>query len=243
MVIIVIEEVIGLIVILEDDENIALGLRFALEKEGYHTGVCRNLQSFCRFIEENHIDMALLDLALPDGSGYDACRAIKRKRADIPVIFLTVDSEEASIVKGLDIGADDYIAKPFRIRELLSRINSVFRRYKANNHPNQNHIIALNGITIDTGSATVTKNSQPLSLTALEYQLLLMLARHYGKLLTRNMLLENLWDIGGEFVNDNTLSVYIKRLREKIEDDPKNPRMIHTVRGLGYKMEESHETT
>ncbi|QGQ97303.1 DNA-binding response regulator [Paenibacillus psychroresistens] len=220
------------ILILEDDSTIAAGLEYALEQEDFTVIVCRNVAESYAFFEHNDVDMALLDVSLPDGNGYDVCRFIKAK-FDIPVLFLTVNDDEANVVMGLDLGADDYIAKPFRLRELISRIHSVFRRYRKDGV--SKHIVLISDLIIHTSQAKVFKNKVEVILTALEYRLLLRLVNHEGQILSRNQLLEGLWDIAGDFVNDNTLSVYIKRLREKIETDPQNPSIIHTIRGLGYK--------
>ena len=153
---------------------------------------------------------------------------------DIPVIFLTAVDDEVNVVMGLDLGGDDYITKPFRIRELLSRIKSVFRRYHKQNQANS--MMEIENIRINTLEGKVFKNGNEISLTALEYRLLLIFANHRGQVLSRNQLLEQIWDVAGDFVNDNTLTVYIKRLREKLEDDPQDPKLIKTVRGLGYKV-------
>jgi two-component system response regulator VicR len=220
------------IMVLEDDAIIATGIEYALEQEGFTVSICRNVVESLAFIEHNEMDMALLDISLPDGNGYDVCRFIKGK-SDIPVIFLTVNDDEANVVMGLDMGADDYIAKPFRLRELISRIHSVFRRYRKDGE--SKHLISIGDLLIHTSHAKVYKNKEEVILTALEYRLLLTLVNHEGQVLTRSQLLEGLWDIAGDFVNDNTLSVYIKRLREKIETDPQNPSIIKTIRGLGYK--------
>jgi two-component system response regulator VicR len=220
------------ILIVEDDGIIATGLEYALEQEGFTVAVCRNAAESFAFIQHNEMDMALLDVSLPDGNGYDVCRFIKGKR-DIPVLFLTVNDDEANVVMGLDLGADDYISKPFRLRELISRIHSVFRRYRKDGE--SKHLISIGDLLIHSSQAKVFKNQEEVILTALEYRLLLTLVNHEGQVLTRNQLLEGLWDIAGDFVTDNTLSVYIKRLREKIETDPQNPSIIQTIRGLGYK--------
>jgi len=158
---------------------------------------------------------------------------VKAKK-DIPVIFLTAVDDEVNVVMGLDLGGDDYITKPFRIRELLSRIKSVFRRYHKQNQANS--MMEIENIRINTLEGKVFKNGNEISLTALEYRLLLIFANHRGQVLSRNQLLEQIWDVAGDFVNDNTLTVYIKRLREKLEDDPQDPKLIKTVRGLGYKV-------
>ncbi len=221
----------------EDDKTIALLLSYSLRKEGYEVTACHDTISAHKAIQSGAFDLALLDISLPDGNGYDLFHAIK-DTSDTPVIFLTVMGEESDVVMGLDMGADDYIVKPFRLRELLSRIRTVLRRGGAA----EKDKMTVGALTIDTKQAKVTKNGNEIPLTALEYQLLLTLAVNRGQLLTRNQLLEDIWDIGGDFVNDNTLSVYIKRLRGKIEDDPQNPVYIRTVRGLGYRMEAPDET-
>src|SRR5690606_1725201 len=181
------------------------------------------------------LDLCLFDLSLPDGSGYDLCELVK-KQLDIPVIFLTAFDDEVNVVMGLDMGADDYITKPFRIRELISRIKSVLRRYNRNSQTK--NIITIQDVQINTSEGKVYKNDEEISLTALEYRLFLIFANHIGQLLTRAQLLDRIWDVAGDFVNDNTLTVYIKRLREKLEDDPQNPSIIKTVRGMGYKVGE-----
>lgn len=221
------------ILLVEDDKTIALGLSYSLEKEGYGVKGCHDAASALREIQGRRFDLVILDVSLPDGNGYDLCRAVKAG-SDTPVIFLTVYNEESNVVRGLDMGADDYVAKPFRLRELLSRVKAVLRRAGGGDKDE----IGIGGLIIQTKQARVTKAGAEVSLTALEYRLLLTLAANRGQLLTRSQLLEDIWDIGGDFVNDNTLTVYIKRLREKIEDDPQNPALIRTVRGLGYRMGE-----
>lgn len=223
------------ILIVEDDKSISMGLEYSLNQENYETVLCSDVQSAKAIIQNrlDDFDLCLFDLNLPDGSGYELCKLVKEK-ADIPVIFLTVADDEVNVVMGLDMGADDYITKPFRIRELLSRIRTVLRRYKKMS-PAQN-VIENGDIRIHTTEGKVFKRGKEVLLTALEYRLLLIFANNKGQVLTRSQLLERLWDVAGDFVNDNTLTVYIKRLREKLEDDPQNPTIILTVRGLGYKM-------
>lgn len=225
------------ILIVEDDKTIATGLEYSLQQEGYITSVCHDFQSAEKVIIEqiDEISLCLFDLSLPDGSGYDLCKLVK-ERSDIPVIFLTVIDDEVNVVMGLDMGADDYITKPFRIRELLSRIKSVMRRYS--NQAVTKKVMTIKDLEINTLQGTVYKKGQEVQLTALEYRLLLTFANHSGQVLSRSQLLEQIWDVAGDFVNDNTLTVYIKRLREKLEDDPKQPQIIRTVRGLGYKVGE-----
>ncbi len=221
------------ILLVEDDKTITLGLSYSLEEEGYEVTACHDAASALKEIQDRRFDLAILDVSLPDGNGYDICRVVKAE-SDLPVIFLTVLGEESNVVMGLDMGADDYITKPFRLRELLSRVRMVLRRAGGG----EKDEISIGELTIHVKQAKVTKNGAEIPLTALEYQLLLTLAINRGQLLTRSRLLEDIWDIGGDFVNDNTLTVYIKRLREKIEDDPQNPVFIRTMRGLGYRMSE-----
>ena len=221
------------ILVVEDDHTIALGLEYSLKQEGYAVTIAHTVQETMEYLKTEEYDLYLLDLGLPDGNGYEICKKIKAQ-GEIPVIFLTACDDEVNVVMGLDMGADDYITKPFRIRELLSRIRSVLRRYHlSGQNPN---LIDLGELQINTMMAKVMKNGQDIPLTAMEYKLLLTLINAQGRVLTRNQLLEGIWDIAGDFVNDNTLTVYIKRLREKLEDDPQNPKIILTVRGFGYRM-------
>jgi len=225
------------ILLVEDDKTIASGLEYSLQADGYETDTCHSAESAKAVVRERlaEIDLCLLDLSLPDGSGYELCEMVKN-RSDKPVIFLTALDDEVNVVMGLDMGADDYITKPFRIRELISRIKSVFRRYDKHIQTKPKSIIELENIQINTLEGKVYKNGEEILLTALEYRLFLIFANHIGQVLTRNQLLERIWDVAGEFVNDNTLTVYIKRLREKLEDNPRNPIIIKTVRGMGYKV-------
>ncbi|MED3572304.1 response regulator transcription factor [Cytobacillus praedii] len=223
------------ILIVEDDKTIASGLEYSLQQDSYTTVICHDVASAKKILVEqsDQLDICLFDLALPDGSGYELCKLVKEK-SDTPVIFLTANDDEINVVMGLDMGADDYITKPFRIRELLSRIKSVLRRYRK--HPQINSTIEIENIRISSLEGKVYKHNAEITLTALEYRLLLTFANHIGQVLTRNQLLEQIWDVAGDFVNDNTLTVYIKRLREKLEDDPQKPTIIKTVRGMGYKV-------
>ncbi len=227
------------ILLVEDDKTIATGLEYSLQQEDFTTILCHNAESAKRVISEqiDEIDLCLFDLSLPDGSGYELCEVVK-KRGDKPVIFLTALDDEVNIVMGLDMGADDYITKPFRIRELLSRIKSVFRRYNKQAVAQPKTIIVIENVRINTLEGKVYKNDEEVLLTALEYRLFLIFANHIGQLLTRSQLLDRIWDVAGDFVNDNTLTVYIKRLREKLEDNPQSPTLIKTVRGMGYKVGE-----
>ena len=220
------------ILLVEDDKTIALGIDYALRQEGYNTTVCYSAEEAEESIKDNNFDLAVLDVALPDGDGYGLCRKI-REESDIPIIFVTALDEEVNVVMGLDMGADDYITKPFRVRELLSRIRSVLRRYNKSSETGSE--IILKDIRINTAEAKVYKKGKPVILTSMEYKLLLTFATAQGRVLTLTQILDVIWDAAGEFVNDNTLTVCIKRLREKIEYNPQNPQIIHTVRGLGYR--------
>ena len=221
------------LLLVEDDKTIVLGLEYSLSQEGFNVISCYDSKTALNLIESEKFDFALLDINLPDGNGFDICRRLKEKD-DTPVIFITARDDEGSVVMGLDIGADDYITKPLRIRELQSRIRSVLRR--AGRRYKDDIIYQYGNVTVNTTKGSVTKNEEDVFLTALEYRLLLTLINNEGHVLTRNRLIESIWDVSGDFVNDNTLTVYIKRLREKIEDDPQNPKIIKTVRGIGYKI-------
>lgn len=221
------------IFLLEDDEAIDIGLTYSLENEGYNVTLAKSVKEAEKIIDEKEFSLYILDLTLPDGSGYDVCKRIKAK-GDLPVIFLTAYDDEVNVIMGFELGADDYISKPFRVKELMLRIKSVMRRYS---NETSDGIIKINNLKINTNEAKVYKNNEEIILTAMEYRLLLILLSNRGKVLSRTALLENIWDVAGDFVEDNTLTVYIKRLRDKIEEDPAKPEFIKTVRGLGYVIE------
>lgn len=221
------------ILMIEDDKTISMGLSYYLEQEGFEVEVCNSIASTLSVLSSNlSYQLILLDCTLPDGSGFDLFHEI-RKISDIPIIFLTALDDEVSIVMGLDMGADDYITKPFKARELLSRIRTVLRRVEKHQDSN---IIEVGNIKIDTKQAKVLKDGKDVMLTALEYKILLILAFNPNQVFTREAILSDIWDVNEEYVNDNTLTVYIKRLREKIEDDKDNPKIIQTVRGIGYRL-------
>lgn len=229
--------------LLEDDDAIAMGLKYSLEKEGYEVVYVRTVSDALETVKANDFDICILDINLPDGNGYDICGFIKEK-GDIPVIFLTASDAEVNVVMGLEMGADDYVCKPFRINELLARIKAVLRRHGTVTEGFRGDgIIEIRNIRIHTREARVgildeaTGKETIIDLTALEYRLLLAFCSNRGIVMSRSQLLEEMWDVSGDFVNDNTLTVYIKRLRDKIETDPADPRIIKTVRGLGYIME------
>ena len=220
------------ILLVEDDASIVANLTEFLQKEGFAiTSVDGQLKALT-LLETSaaDFDLLLLDVSLAEGNGFAICRAVK-STTSLPVIFLTASGDEYSVVTGLDLGADDYIAKPFRPRELVSRIHNIMRRYgKAN------ATLEYRNLMVDVNRGTVSRNGQEILLSALEYRLLLYFLNNKDMVLSRSQLLDALWDMAGEFVNDNTLTVYIKRLRDKIEDDPQNPALINTIRGIGYTM-------
>ena len=219
------------ILLVEDDIAIIEALQKFLQSENFKTYTANGQKQAEEILECKTPQLLLVDLSLNDGDGFGVCNAAKKR--NIPVIFLTASGDELGVVRGLDMGADDYIAKPFRPRELLSRIKRVLRQYEGT----LKNLALGSGVIVDTDKGVVTKNGEAVELTALEYRLLNVFINNRGILISRNKLLEDIWDIGGDFVNDNTLTVYIKRLREKIEDDPQNPVIIKTMRGLGYRMD------
>ena len=216
----------------EDDGGIVWALNEVLRGEGFEVCAVSGETEAKRYLEGGSLpDVILLDLSLADGNGFSLFCTVKEKYG-VPTIFLTASGDEESVCRGLELGAEDYIAKPFRARELVSRIRSVLRRSTCTRN-----IVQLENVTVDTDKGTVTKNGAEIALSALEYRILLVFIGNRGRLLSRSRLLEEIWDVGGDFVNDNTLTVYIKRLREKIEDDPQDPHIIKTVRGLGYRVD------
>lgn len=221
------------ILLIEDDNTIVRNLSELLKQEGFAIVAVTNCATAIEKVESEQFDLILLDVLLPDGNGFSLCKRLK-SISEIPVIFLTASSDEFSVVTGLDIGGDDYIEKPYRPRELISRIKTVLRR-----SGKSQSIVSLGNVSVDIDKGIVTKNGKDVFLSALEYKLLLVFLNNPGATLSRNKLLSEIWDIAGDFVNDNTLTVYIKRLREKIEDDSQNPKIILTVRGLGYKLGEN----
>ena len=219
------------ILLIEDDKAIIANLTEFLNNEGYIVKSVSGQTAAMNLLTEEKADLVLLDISLAEGNGFATCKAIKAEY-DIPVVFLTASGDEYSTVTGFDLGADDYIPKPFRPRELVSRIKNVLRLTG-----NTGKTVKLGDVVVDTEKGIAMKNNKDLFLSALEYRLLLVFINNRGIVLTRNQLLDAIWDVAGEYVNDNTLTVYIKRLREKIEDNPTNPKIILTVRGLGYKVE------
>ena len=219
------------ILVVEDDRSIVSNLSEFLTSEGFNVRTATGQKDALASVEEELPDLVLLDVSLADGNGFAVCSAIK-SNYNIPVIFLTASGDEYSTVTGFDLGADDYIPKPFRPRELVSRIKNILRLTGS-----IGAVIQLGDVTVDTIKGTALRNGKDLYLSALEYRLLLTFINNRGAVLSRNQLLESIWDVAGEFVNDNTLTVYIKRLRDKIEKDPQNPSIIKTVRGIGYRVD------
>ncbi len=218
------------ILVVEDEKDIVSNLEILLGKEGFSVAAAFSREDAVKMTEQESFDLVLLDLNLPDGNGYSLCTLLKKDR-DIPVIMLTASDDESSIVTGFSVGADDYVVKPFKPLELVSRIKNVLRRCgKAS------PVIRIDDLEVDALKASVSRGGEEILLSALEYRLLLVFLNHRGEVLSRTRLLEEIWDAAGDFVNDNTLTVYIKRLREKIEKDPAVPEIIKTVRGLGYKV-------
>ena len=220
------------ILVVEDSETIILGLKYILEKNDFEVIMCNTVKEAMEIVNNQEFDLALLDIELPDGMGFEICEKI-RKTSDKPVIFLTGRTEEFNVVYGLDIGADDYIKKPFGNDELISRIKSVLRRYLKNYE--SAHIISYRDLIIDIDKAKVYKCNKEIVLTSLEYKILLFFLNNIGKLVTREILLEEIWDVAGNFVNDNSLTVYIKRLRAKLGDDEET-NYLRTIRGIGYML-------
>lgn len=219
------------ILLVEDDAAIVRTLSDLLNREGYVTRCARTQDAALALLADEAFDLALLDVSLPQGNGFAICAAARDVAPSMPVIFLTASDDEYSTVAGLEMGAVDYIAKPFRARELLSRIRVALRRSAGSDA-----LITLGDVQLNPASAQVMKNGHEVFLSALEYRLLLHFAQNKGRLVTREGLRDAIWDSAGEYVSDNSLNVYVKRLREKIEDDPAHPSIVVTVRGLGYKV-------
>ena len=215
------------ILLLEDDVSLIDGLQYSLKKNGFDVDFVRSVQETLTYLSEiEKYDMLILDVTLPDGTGFEICEKVRKNGSQIPIIFLTASDEEVSIIRGLDCGGDDYITKPFSSRELLARIKRITKKL------DKTMTMNFGDISIDFDKKQVCKNGNPVVLTALEYRLFAMLAKNSGKVLTREQILERIWDLSGNYVEDNTLTVYIKRLRKKLDTD-----MIKTVKGLGYRLE------
>lgn len=228
------------ILLLEDDISLIDGLQYSLKKNGFELEIARTVKEAIGFISENRFDLLLLDVALPDGTGFSVCEQVRKSGNQIPIIFLTASDEEVNVIRGLDSGGDDYITKPFKLGELCSRISALLRRAGVSK-PSQSNTLDLGDISIYLLGSRVLLKGKPLELTGAEYRLLCLLVRNARHVMTRNVILNELWDGTGDFVDDNTLSVYIRRLREKVEDDPSHPERLITVRGFGYQWKEVSE--
>lgn len=218
------------ILLLEDDISLIDGLEYSLKKNGFLVKTARTVQdALSQLTFPIPFDLLILDVTLPDGTGFSVCEKVRTQDRQIPILFLTASDEEVNVIRGLDCGGDDYVTKPFKIGELCSRIHALLRRTQ------NTASLTFGNLSIDTMANRVTTNGRSIDLTRSEYRLLCLLAQNAGIVVTRERILDELWDQGGDFVDDNTLSVYIRRLREKIEPDPAHPRYLLTVRGFGYK--------
>ena len=225
------------ILLLEDDVSLIDGLVYSLERNGFSLDVARTVKDAENYLLKHEYDLLLLDVTLPDGTGFEVCEQVRKIGSDVPIIFLTAADEEINVIRGLDSGGDDYITKPFKLGELCSRIKALLRRAGMKTKKDTSVLHAWD-ITIDLLSSRVLFKNKTLDLTAAEYRLLCLLIRNAGLVVTRNQILDELWDGSGNFVDDNTLSVYIRRLREKVETDPSHPEHLMTVRGFGYRWTE-----
>lgn len=225
------------ILFVEDDLPLALGIEYTLKQEGFNVKHAKNVKEGTEAFKNGEFELILLDVMLPDGTGYDLCKII-REKSEVPIIFMTACDEEVNVILGLDLGGDDYVTKPIRVKELISRINAVLRRKLKNSRKggkNEEGILVSGDLRIEALKYRVYKGDNIIELTSIEYKLLLILMKNKGNVLERTTLLERLWDVDGNFVDGNSLTVYVKRLREKIEDDIKSPFYIETVRGIGYR--------
>lgn len=220
------------ILLLEDDLSLINGLSFAFKKQGYELDNARTVKEAQKFWKERKYDMLVIDVTLPDGSGFDFCKEV-RQTSKVPIIFLTALDDEINTIMGLDMGADDYITKPFKLGVLLSRINALLRRAK--DFSSEDTQLCSNGIVINLLQSQVLKGNEVLDLTAGEYKLLCLFMQNPNIVLTKEQILDKLWDCEGNFIDNSTLTVYIRRLRMKVEDNPSEPKMLLTVRGIGYK--------
>lgn len=228
------------VLLVEDDGSLIDGLEYALKKDGFAVEVARSVEEFGKLYTDGRFDVVLLDVSLPDGNGFELCKRIRRT-SEVPILFLTAADEEFNVVRGLDMGGDDYVSKPFRLNELLSRIHSLQRRAGKRGKKagtGQEAVLESGSVRVDLVGNRAYLKEAPLELTAQEYRLLCLFLKNQGMILTREQILDRLWDGNGEFVDDNTLSVYIRRLRSKIEEEPSSPKHLLTVRGLGYQWKE-----
>ena len=222
------------LLLLEDDQSLIYGLSFSFKKQGFNADIARTISEALDLWTKNEYELLILDVSLPDGSGFEFCRKV-RENSDVPIIFLTASDEETSVIMGLDIGGDDYITKPFKLSILISRINALLRRTETYKYKYNSQEVESNGIKIHLLEGIAYKNENALDLTSGEYKLLCFLMENPNIILSKDQILEKLWDINDNYIDNNSVTVYIRRLRVKIEDNPSQPKMIKTIRGLGYK--------
>ncbi len=226
------------ILLLEDDVSLVDGLKYSLKKNGFDVTVVRTVEEATASLSAiSEYDLLLLDVTLPDGTGFEVCEKVRRQNTQIPIIFLTASDEEVNIIRGLDLGGDDYITKPFMLGELCSRIRVQLRRSGIGSQEKTTSL-QCGDITIDLLGSRALLNGKALDLTNAEYRLLCLLVKNEGLIMTREKILDKLWDSNKDFVDDNTLSVYVRRLREKVETNPSQPEHLITVRGFGYQWKE-----
>ena len=229
------------ILVLEDDISLIDGLKYSLKKSGFDVDFVRSVQETLTYLPEiENYDILILDVTLPDGTGYEVCEKVRKKESQIPIIFLTASNEEVSIIRGLDCGGDDYITKPFKLGELCSRIRALLRRAGLSNQ-GAGTVMECGDIKIDLLGSRVLLKGKTLELTAAEYRLICLLVKNANRIITRDIILDELWDSTKDYVDNNTLSVYVRRLREKVEADPSHPEHLLTVRGFGYQWKEVDE--
>ncbi len=226
------------LLLLEDDPSLIDGLQYALAKNGFAVEVARSVKEAGVYLSGRTYDLLLLDVALPDGSGFEVCGRLRQQGSRVPIIFLTAADEEVNVIRGLDMGGDDYMTKPFKLGELCSRIKALLRRSGRLGLDGSDSVLESGNVRIDLLGSRVTLLGEPVELTGVEYRLLCLLVRNTGRVVSRSLILDNLWDGTGDYVDDNTLSVYIRRLREKLEGDPSHPERLVTVRGFGYQWNE-----
>lgn len=225
------------LLLLEDDISLVDGLTYSLNKNGFEIQVARTMKEAEKLLaERKSFDLLLFDVTLPDGNGFTLCEKLRAAGDQTPIIFLTASDEETSVIRGLDCGGDDYITKPFKLGELCSRIRALLRRSRGRD-PEEN-VLRSGEVVVNLMESRVRLSGECVEFTAAEYRLLCLLLKNSGKVLTRGMILDRLWDGAGNFVDDNTLSVYVRRLREKLEKDPSRPEHLKTVRGFGYQWKE-----
>lgn len=226
------------ILLLEDDIGLVDGLLYSLTKNGFEVEVAHTVsRALQRISDIRHYDLLILDVTLPDGTGFDVCERIRKYNKRLPIIFLTASDEEVNIMRGLDIGGDDYVTKPFKFGELCSRIRALLRRANVSGLEN-NTFIECGDIIIDFLQNRITLGGRILNLTKTEYRLLCLLVKNAENIVTKDVILNELWDNAENFIDANTLSVYIRRLREKVETDPSHPQHLITIRGFGYQWNE-----